>query len=255
MAIERILVMKKQYCMIMVLLLVGLFLFTGCSSSVTPEVTTPSIPESTTAAQTEENSEKSSEKESKEKETTTIEEIEESVSESSTEKSQEERNEKSSSSNQESNGETVTETITSSETTVAPVLLQGYLFEINGIQIGTHEEAKGVMEALGEAQAYYETPSCAFQGMDKQYTYPGYMITTYENNGQDYIYDIYFLDGSVSTPEGIHIGSTLEEMIGAYGEEYTEDFGMYIYVKERSKLQFLVEEGVVTSVDYTAITD
>jgi len=140
-------------------------------------------------------------------------------------------------------------------TTSAPVILQGYLFEAGGIQIGMHEEAAGVLSALGEAEACFETPSCAFQGMDKQYTYGGYMLTTYEENGMDYVYDIYFLNESVNTPEGIHIGSTFDEMVAAYGDGYTEDFGMYTYIKERSKLQFLIENGVITSIDYTAVTD
>ncbi len=147
--------------------------------------------------------------------------------------------------------ETETETTLESRTAEEAVSLQGYLFEVNGVSIGIYEEAKPVLEALGEADSYFETPSCAFVGMDRQYTYGSYMLTTYEEDGQEYIYDIYFLDDKISTPEGIRIGSTLEEVIAAYGEDYTEDFGMYTYRKERSKLQFLVVDEVVTSVDYT----
>lgn len=146
---------------------------------------------------------------------------------------------------------TETETTLESRTAEEAVSLQGYLFEVNGVSIGIYEEAKPVLEALGEADSYFETPSCAFVGMDRQYTYGSYMLTTYEEDGQEYIYDIYFLDDKISTPEGIRIGSTLEEVIAAYGEDYTEDFGMYTYRKERSKLQFLVVDEVVTSVDYT----
>lgn len=146
---------------------------------------------------------------------------------------------------------TETETTLESRTAEEAVSLQGYLFEVNGVSIGIYEEAKPVLEALGEADSYFETPSCAFVGMDRQYTYGSYMLTTYEEDGQEYIYDIYFLDDKISTPEGIRIGSTLEEVIAAYGEDYTEDFGMYTYRKEQSKLQFLVVDEVVTSVDYT----
>lgn len=141
------------------------------------------------------------------------------------------------------------------ETTVPPKLLQGYLFEADGVLMGMHEDAVHVLPALGDADNYYETPSCAFLGMDRQYTYSGYMITTYEENGREYLYDIYFLDETISTPEGIRIGSKEEEMIAAYGEGYIEDFGMYTYVKEQSKLQFLVVDGMVTSIDYTALTN
>ena len=150
---------------------------------------------------------------------------------------------------------TENETTLPAETTTAAVVLQGYLFQTNGIFIGMHEDAEGVLAALGAADAYFETPSCAFLGVDRQYTYGSYMLTTYEENGREYIYDIYFLDETVCTPEGIRIGSGIEEMIAAYGDGYTEDFGMYTYIKERSKLQFLIVDGVVTSVDYTALTD
>lgn len=145
-------------------------------------------------------------------------------------------------------------TISETDSTISEIKTteaEGYLFETNGISIGIQMEAEPIFTALGEAEAYFETPSCAFLGMDRQYTYGSYMLTTYEEEGQEYIYDIYFLDDKISTPEGIQIGSKIEEVIAAYGEEYTEDFGMYSYVKEQSKLQFLVVDGLVTSVDYT----
>ncbi len=147
------------------------------------------------------------------------------------------------------------ETTLPAETTTAAVVLQGYLFQANGLSIGMHEDAEGVLAALGAADAYFETPSCAFLGVDRQYTYGNYMLTTYEENGREYIYDIYFLDETVCTPEGIRIGSGIEEMIAAYGDGYTEDFGMYTYTKEQSKLQFLIADGIVTSIDYTALTN
>ena len=248
--------MKKTNYMMMLLSMTLLVYLTGCSNSAAPIETTPSVFESTSAFQNESLSEtlqsedlssKGSSSETSVSETTdSANLIDESTSEA----------DETISGDKTESGKTVTQTTAPEETKPAvPVILQGYLFEAGGIQIGMHEYAEGVLAALGDADAYYETPSCAFQGMDKQDTEGGYMLKTYEDQGLDYVYDIYFLDESVSTPEGIHIGSTVEEMIGIYGDGYTEDFGMYIYVKERSKLQFLVMDGVITSVDYTAVTD
>lgn len=250
--------MKKYKYVMLLLLIISMINLNGCSNQNVPSEDN-TIPESTTVARTTEAESTSASETTKSKEAETNTEStvkkESSMMEEST--SAEEKTSETSAGNRETT-ETVTEketTLPAETTTAAPVILQGFLFAANGIQIGMHEDAEGVLAALGTADAYFETPSCAFLGMDKQYTYGSYMLTTYEENGREYVYDVYFLDEGVSTPEGIRIGSGMDEMVAAYGDGYTEDFGMYTYVKERSKLQFLIEDGVVISVDYTALTD
>ena len=115
-------------------------------------------------------------------------------------------------------------------------------------------DAAPILEGLGEWENYAETTSCAFKGLDKTYSYPGFDLYTYPLNGKDNVNSVYFVDDTVSTPEGIHIGSTKEEMEAAYGTDYEEEFGAYTYTKDQSRLQFLVTDGVIDSVEYTAIT-
>ena len=70
----------------------------------------------------------------------------------------------------------------------------------------------------------------------------------------DYVNSVYFTDDSVSTPEGIRIGSSEADMLAAYGDQYTEEYGVYTYTKEKSTLSFIITDGVVDSVEYVAIT-
>ena len=132
--------------------------------------------------------------------------------------------------------------------------ITGFTFVAGDTVIAMNADAAPILEGLGEWENYAETTSCAFKGLDKTYSYPGFDLYTYPLNGKDKVNSVYFVDDTVSTPEGIHIGSTKEEMEAAYGTDYEEEFGAYTYTKDQSRLQFLVTDGVIDSVEYTAIT-
>ncbi len=132
---------------------------------------------------------------------------------------------------------------------------KGYVFEYNNVEIAMNEDTSTFIDDLGEEQSYYEAESCAFDGLDKTYTYAGFQLITYPIDDVDYVSSIVLKDDTVSTPEGICIGdekSTVEE---AYGTDYEEGNGSYIYTKGDSTLQFIFEDDYVTAIIYTAITD
>lgn len=128
----------------------------------------------------------------------------------------------------------------------------GYAFEYNDVSIYMNTDVAPVIDALGESIHYFEEESCAFKGLDKFYTYAGFEITTYPLEGKDYISTIYLMDDTVSTPEGVYLGSTIDEMIAAYGEDYIESSGTYTYVKDDSKLQFIAMDDEIISITYLA---
>ncbi len=132
-----------------------------------------------------------------------------------------------------------------------------YVFTCGEVRLPMNEEFSALREALGEPETYYEAASCAFDGLDKTFTYPGFELVTYPVDGVDYISDIYFLDDTVSTAEGLHIGSTLEEVKAACGTDYTADeFGFYYtYTDGDTQLKFGVEDGVVTEIEDLALHD
>ncbi len=119
------------------------------------------------------------------------------------------------------------------------------------VPVSINEDMAEVLTALGEPQSYFEAASCAFDGLDKSYTYAGYMITTRPEGEKDFVNSILLTDDSVTTPEGIYIGCTAEEVTAAYGEsEPAEVDTVLAYTKGDSALNFVLEDGKVVSIEY-----
>lgn len=128
----------------------------------------------------------------------------------------------------------------------------GFTFIYNGTVIYLGENIERVLGELGTGTDCYEYNSCAFEGMAKIYFYNGFQISTYMKNKSDVdrVYSVTFDDDSVQTPEGIYIGNTVEDMISAYGTEYDDLTGTYIYMKEGTALSFVTENDIITSISY-----
>ena len=95
-------------------------------------------------------------------------------------------------------------------------------------------------------------PSCAFEGMDKTYSYPGFDVTTYTKGGSDYVSGVIFWDDSVATAEGVYIGQTLEDIRKAYGADVSGETSVSL-TRGASKLLFLLKDGAVSSIQYLAV--
>jgi len=132
---------------------------------------------------------------------------------------------------------------------------KGYEFVSNGVNIPMLAQADTVLSELGEENTYFEAESCAYQGMDKIYTYNGFEVRTNEIDSKDYVTSVLLIDDSVSTPEGVALFMTKEDMTQAYGENYSEELGLYTYSKGESKLSFLIKDNEITSIEYTAVTE
>ena len=129
---------------------------------------------------------------------------------------------------------------------------KGYVFEYNGVKIGMDMEAAPIIAALGEPSSYFEAPSCAFEGLDKTYNYGSFEIDTYEQDGKDYISCVFFCDDLIETTEGVALFETKADMLSAYGDAYTEEFGMLVYTKDDMKLKFILEGDEITSIEYAS---
>ena len=132
---------------------------------------------------------------------------------------------------------------------------EGFSFENNGVTIPMNVDAAPVVEALGEPVEYFEAASCAFQGLDKIYYYNGFELGTYPNGDKDYVSYVNLLDDSVATEKDIYLGSTLDEVTAAYGEDYTSEGSSYVYRLGETKLTFIIEDDAVTSITYYAIVE
>ena len=128
--------------------------------------------------------------------------------------------------------------------------VDNYVFIYSGITIAVEDEAKEILEQLGEPMEYFEAPSCAYQGLDKTYYYNGFEITTYTDNDTDYIANVLLVDDSVTTREGIYIGSSVDEVVNKYGSDYETSVNQYVYTLGETGLQFIFEGDVVISIMY-----
>ncbi len=130
---------------------------------------------------------------------------------------------------------------------------KNFIFETNNIEIKLHEEAEDIILGLGEYKEYFEAESCAFEGLDKIYTYSSFEISTYEKDSIDYISGISLMDDTVSTKEGISLFQTLEELKAIYGENYKEENGVYTYTKAQSQISFMIKENKIVQIEYLAL--
>lgn len=129
------------------------------------------------------------------------------------------------------------------------VAVKGYVFLTDDVTIEVDGDAVPVIEALGEPASYFEAPSCAFEGLDKIYTYNGFEIDTYPAQDKDLVSAIVLKDDSVATAEGICIGDSLEKLQEAYGEAVQEN-GMLVYAKDGMKLCFILQDNSIISIEY-----
>ncbi|MCL2083713.1 MAG: hypothetical protein FWH06_00460 [Oscillospiraceae bacterium] len=134
--------------------------------------------------------------------------------------------------------------------TPAPGVETPYPFIYKGHTIAVGQKAAPSIEALGEPRDLFESPSCAFDGVDRIYYYSGFELYTWPEGDEDYIASLSLTDDSVSTSSGVCLGMTLEDVISAYGEDYENAQGMYIYRTGKASLSFLVADGEVAAIMY-----
>lgn len=130
-----------------------------------------------------------------------------------------------------------------------------YIFTYDGMEISVNEDIESVVGKLGEPIAYYEAASCAFDGMDKFYTYSSFQLDTYPKDGKDMLASIYFKDDLVKTTEGISLYMTKDDMIAAYGEATTVNGNEYTYEKGNGCLYFILEGDEIISIEYQTKVD
>jgi hypothetical protein len=130
----------------------------------------------------------------------------------------------------------------------------GFYFMLRGNRVYLDQDINEVLQTLGEPLNTFDRPSCAFNGMDRFFLFPGVQIQTYPVDGGDRVHTIILLDDTLSTVNGVYLGSALADMLAAYGEEYEYAYGLYTYVLGKTSLRFLVASGMVQTIAYELIT-
>ncbi len=144
------------------------------------------------------------------------------------------------------------------EVTVDPnAASTNFAFTYEGVDVVVGTDMNSLVDSLasvaGEPQ-YFEAASCAGDGMSKTYTYKGgsFSISTNPSGNQDIISSVMLNDDTVSTAEGICIGSTADEITAAYGEATSSTDTTMTYEKGSSTIVFVLSDGKVSNIIYNA---
>lgn len=124
-----------------------------------------------------------------------------------------------------------------------------FVFQTGGKTVSINEDMADVLADLGKEKSYFEAASCAFEGLDKTYTYNGFEIVTRPDGDKDYVNSIRLTDDSAATVEGVYIGCSESDVTAAYGENAGAE-GVLSYTRGNTALNFVMEGGKVVSIEY-----
>lgn len=129
----------------------------------------------------------------------------------------------------------------------------GFVLTVADCTITMGAEAAPILAALGKPVTVTEEASCAFDGTEKTYRYEHFCLTTCPVDGAEIICRVWFTDDSLSTAEGIRVGSSRDAVAQAYGGDVFKDDGLCVLNRSESSLTILLTNGAVTSVQYALI--
>lgn len=128
-----------------------------------------------------------------------------------------------------------------------------FSFTADGVELIPGEAFDAAV--LGEAASVYTVPSCAIEGTDNVYNYETFEVTAYDDGTGEVIYSIYFLDPNLTTTEGLALGDDAAKVVELYGEAYAEEGSSYIYTGAGTQLHIILQNDLVTSIEYRMVTE
>ncbi|MBP5654512.1 MAG: hypothetical protein J6X33_03260 [Clostridiales bacterium] len=133
----------------------------------------------------------------------------------------------------------------------------GWSFVYNGVNVNVGTDLNEVESKLGELNKDYtelKATSCAGLGLSRTLTFHSgsFVINTNPEGTKDIISNISLFDDTVTTAEGLYIGSTLDDVKAKYGEPdpETSTATTLTYRKGHSILVIIVSEDKVANIVY-----
>lgn len=162
---------------------------------------------------------------------------------------------------QESGGDDSVEVLSTGVTASQQALVEhsvndeGYCFEVNGAKVRVNADLNEVLAKLPQDYVYFEAPSCAGIGMTKTYTFNNgsYVISTVPLGTKDLVSNIVLFNDSVTTPEGIFVGSKVDDVKKAYGTPTSDIDGILTFEKNDTMLVINTDGDIVSGVVYNSI--
>ena len=128
-----------------------------------------------------------------------------------------------------------------------------FSLDVGNFTISMSQNIEDTISALGEPLGVFEQPSCAFDGIDRIFSFPGLQIHTYPVGDTDLIHTISVRDDSHVTDNGIYLGAGFDAMVAAYGSGYEQEGSMFTFTRGMTFLQFFVENDIITAITYGLI--
>ena len=124
-----------------------------------------------------------------------------------------------------------------------------YFIEYAGQKIKPADDAKTLLPKLGNYTSE-DGEACGTGEKDVIYTLAGIEIETHVSGETEKVRQIKLLDDSVSTPEGVSIGASRDDVIKAYGKNYKEGSnGALRFVGKTTYIEFHFDaSGSVTNI-------
>lgn len=145
----------------------------------------------------------------------------------------------------------VIEGSSSSTTTESATDSTGFVFAYDGMDIAVDADVAPIIEKLGEPNQYFESPSCAAEGIGKLYTYSDFEIQTYPDGDVDRVLYVLLRTDNVATKEGVDLSSSKDDILAAYAEAPAEESDSVVkYEKNGTTLQFLFDGDSLISIEY-----
>ncbi len=129
-----------------------------------------------------------------------------------------------------------------------------FYLEYSGTKITLGEDAGKTLEKLGTPKSKKEIGDCGGFGAQVKYEYTDITVYTLKTDTGETIDQISFENDLVSTPKGISISSSKDDVIKEYGTPAKQNEEEIRYQKDNFILKFGIADGTVSSIDYISIT-
>lgn len=126
--------------------------------------------------------------------------------------------------------------------------MEPFAFHVNGADLIPGQSFDPAW--LPEAEAIYEVPSCAIEGMDVVYQYGDFEVTAVDDGTGAVVYSVYFLTPELATTEGLALGDSAEKADSLYGTGYVQENNARIYSGADTQLILILDGGSIGSIEY-----
>ena len=143
---------------------------------------------------------------------------------------------------------------------VKPLSLEHDLgISVNNQWFPIQHDVRELLAAIDGNYVLSTAPSCVFEGDDKEFDFGGVLISTNPNpdGTRDIWFSIFITCEEFPTARGIRVGSTLEDIIAAYGSRYFWEGNNVITYSisgipgdiSSPCIQFTLSDGIVTAIE------